>query len=222
MSRGLNARGDPGSGLGHPGHGPVDSRLDEAQARHERALAEVDRELRALLSEIPSGDFEGNVLARIARDEEPRRASYTWLAAAAALVLAAGLLYALTRSPAPDPTAPRQVTKHGSDILLPPVASQPRPAAGRQSPRLPPAGRLARHETRRPQPEVIVPLNQMEAVRRLVRAFNEGRIEASAEPLDRPVEQPKEIVVEPVLVDPIPLPALDANTKAPEQPNRGA
>ena len=222
MSRGLNDRGNPGSALGQPGLGPGDSRLDEAQARRARALAEVDRELRALLSEVPSGDFEASVLARIARDEEPRRTSYTWLAAAAALVLAAGLLYALSGGPALDVTAPPQLTKRGSDVLLPPVRPQPVPATDRERSRLPAVGRVARQEMQRPQPEVIVPLNQMEAVRRLVRAFNEGRIEASAEPLDRPVEQPKEIVVEPVLVDPIPVPALDPDAKAPEQPNRGA
>jgi len=59
------------------------------------------------------------------------------------------------------------------------------------------------------EPEVIVPVNQMEAVRRLVRAVNEGRVEAPAEPPQGPMETPAELQVAPVEIKPIPLPPVD-------------
>jgi hypothetical protein len=78
--------------------------------------------------------------------------------------------------------------------------------------------RTARLIARRPEPEVIVPLNQMEAVRRLVRAVNEGRVEAPAEPPQGPMALPAELAIAPLVVEPIPVRALDpvADEASPE------
>ena len=48
----------------------------------------------------------------------------------------------------------------------------------------------------------------MEAVRRLVRAVNEGRVEAPAEPPQGPMAPPAAVGVAPVVVEPIPLSPL--------------
>lgn len=199
--------------------GPESPELPDG--RDEQMLAEVDRELRRLLSAVPSPGFEARVLAGIAQDEVHGRSSSMWLAAAAALVLGAGLLFVLVRSPAIDTTMTPPMARHGEDVVLPSVRSQP-PAIGEvRTRRVPHAGRVQSRPVRRPQPEVIVPLNQMEAVRRLVRAFNEGRVEAAPEAAGGPLAPPEEIAVPPLEVEPIPVPALDAGAAALPQPRKG-
>jgi hypothetical protein len=181
---------------------------------------DVDRELKAALSVSPSPDFETRVLQRVqvGRGLPPslklRRTSKTpgLLAAAASVVLVAGLFYAMNQPttvveepgtrpvvarieprPAPVPATP-PTTKR---IELPHVA-RVRPAAA----------------ARNTEPEVIVPVNQMEAVRRLADAVNEGRIVLTA-PVEGSVEPPVEVVVPPIVVEPLPVPALDPEAGAP-------
>ena len=79
----------------------------------------------------------------------------------------------------------------------------------------------ARSAPRRAEPEVIVPLNQMEAVRRLVRAVNEGRIEPPAEPLEGPMTPPATLDVAPLVVEPIPLSPLAPGAETPAPFIRG-
>jgi hypothetical protein len=56
----------------------------------------------------------------------------------------------------------------------------------------------------------------MEAVRRLVRAVNEGRVVgAIAAPQEGPVAPPAELAVAPLVVEPIPVPALEPGAEAP-------
>ena len=56
---------------------------------------DVDRELMAALSVSPSPDFEARVLQRVEADRPSHWPShYGWLAAAASLVLVAGVFYA--------------------------------------------------------------------------------------------------------------------------------
>ncbi len=68
--------------------------------------------------------------------------------------------------------------------------------------------RVARHAPRTAEPDVLVPVNQMEAVRRLVRAVNEGRVEMPAEPPQGPMAPPPAVTVTPVAVEPIPMAPL--------------
>jgi hypothetical protein len=170
---------------------------------------DVDRELKAALSVSPSPDFEARVLQRVEADRPSHwPAHYGWLAAAASLVIAAGVLYALNHRSAvvSQPPTP-QIVEHPA-----PPAVVPRPEAPvRTSTSAPPrveTVRALRTAPRAAEPEVIVPLNQMEAVRRLVRAVNEGRLEAPAEPPQGPMAPPAKLGVKPVVVEPIPLSLL--------------
>ena len=62
---------------------------------------DIDRELKAALSVSPSPDFEARVLQRVEADRPSHwAAQYGWLAAAASLVIAAGVFYALNRTSA--------------------------------------------------------------------------------------------------------------------------
>jgi hypothetical protein len=149
---------------------------------------DVDRELKAALSVSPSPDFAARVLQRVEADRPSRRVTqYAWLAAAASLVIAAGVVYALTRTsspaavagppapaiaerPAPPVEIPRPDVPVHRDTIEPPRVQTIRAARNASAPRA-------------TEPEVLVPSAQMEAVRRLVRAVNEGRlVETPAEP----------------------------------------
>jgi hypothetical protein len=170
---------------------------------------DVDRELKAALSVSPSPAFEARVLQRVDADRASRwPAHYGWVAAAASLVIAAGVVYAMNRRsvvvvPVPAP----QIVEH----TAPPVVIPRREAPADKNASEPPRAqtvRASRSAPRTAEPEVIVPLNQMEAVRRLVRAINEGRIEAPAEPPQGPMAPPARLGVAPVVVEPIPLSPL--------------
>jgi hypothetical protein len=62
---------------------------------------------------------------------------------------------------------------------------------------------------------VIVPPNQLEAVRRLVRAVNDGLVTVVPEPAGASVAPPAEIMVEPLVVDALPVPPLEPDGQSP-------
>jgi hypothetical protein len=177
---------------------------------------DIDRELQAALSVSPSPDFEARVLRRVEVDRPSHwRAQYGSLAAAASLVMVAGVFYALNRtSPAVATPPPTQVVEHVprggvvKAVREPPVS---RPEVQTTTTERPKAQtvRVQRIAPRTAEPEVIVPLNQMTAVRRLVREANAGRlIEPPAEPPQGPMAPPAKVSVTPVVVEPIPLSPL--------------
>lgn len=178
---------------------------------------DVDRELKAALSVSPSPDFEARVRQRIDLDRPVRMGGVArglktaGLPIAASVVIAAGLFYALNRTPvvvAPPATSPvvAQAEPPSAPVPASPPMTKPvdRPQAARRSPMA---------AARRAEPEVILPVNQMEAVRRLADAVNEGRIVLTA-PAEGSVEPPVEVVVPPLVVEPLPVPALDPDAGA--------
>jgi hypothetical protein len=182
---------------------------------------DIDRELKAALSVSPSPDFEARVFHRVEADRPSRWPShYAWFAAAASLIIVAGVFYALSRpsvvvAPRPAP----QIVEH-----TPPPAPVPRPEDPARKKTNEPRIEIVRASRRAPgpmEPEVLVPVNQMEAVRRLVRAVNEGRIEAPAEPLEGPMAPPAQLGIAPLVVEPIPLPPLVPRTETPAPFIRG-
>lgn len=190
-------------------------------------LAEFDRQLRAELSIAPSPEFEARVRQRI--DEHPVLRSrwmpaYGWLAAAATLALATVVGIAIMSRN--DTDGADLTPRAGQDVRLPseprvsPAPSSPVPLP--EAPRSEPSVRIAasRPAPVRREPEVIVPLNQLEAVRRLAVAVNEGRIDAAAPaagPLQPPAEPvpPAEVVVAPIVVEPLPVPTFEPEAGAP-------
>ena len=170
---------------------------------------DVDRELKAALSVSPSPEFEARVLQRVGTDRSSRwPAHYGWFAAAASLVIAAGVFYAMNRTavvvvPA---AAPKIVERTAPPAIMPPPEAPVRKSA--TAPPRVETVRAARRAPRAGEPEVLVPLNQMEAVRRLIRAVNEGRIEVPAEPPPGPMAPPPAVTVTPVVIEPIPLAPL--------------
>lgn len=190
--------------------GEVDRR-SALGAREEQVLAEIDRELAAALSVTPSAEFEARVLQRVDDGEAPRRWSSAWLAAAASLVLAAGLFYMMNRAPAIE-DVPQPIATNRPDVVLPAPEAVPMVKAVERP--HPAAGARVRRPARAAEPEVIV-VNQMDAVRRLVRAVNDGRLDPPAEPLQGPVAPPAELAVDPLVIEPIPVPALEPDPQVP-------
>jgi hypothetical protein len=183
---------------------------------------DIDRELQAALSVSPSPDFEARVLRRVEVDRPSHwRAHYGWLAVAATAILVVGVFYALNRTSSP----PAERVPRGGVVV--PVRESPvsRTETQKNIPELPrvlaartqrSAARSAQRTTSRTgEPEIIVPLNQMEAVRRLVRAVNEGRVEPPAAPLQGPLAPPERLAVAPLVVDPIPLPPVGPGAETP-------
>ena len=179
-------------------------------------LAEIDNTLKAELSITPSADFEARVLRTIEARAAARSwwmPSYAFVAAAAAVVITTTLAIVMLR-PAADGPLPVSA-RAGSDVRL---ATEPRTAAprvpnpeARTSSREPQAQSTERRapsaERRTPaEPEVIVPLNQLAAVRRLVRDVNEGRISHIPDALPEPTPATTALVVAPLVVEPIALP----------------
>ena len=180
---------------------------------------DIDRELKAALSVSPSPDFEARVLRRVEEDRPSSWAArYGWLAAAASLVIAASVFYALTRT-SPAPAASPQVVERAAPHAPAPIA-QPdiqvpaptRPPTTASETRRVVVLHAASRAPHRAEPEVIVSVNQMEAVRRLVLAVNEGRlkppVEPPAEPAQGPMAPPANVSVAPVVVEPIRLSPL--------------
>jgi hypothetical protein len=192
---------------------------------------DIERTLKAALNvEAPTG-FEAGVRQRLERQTPARRfAVPAWLAAAAALVMLAGGWYLAARdsrvvepvtmadnvpppapvsvpapspAPAPDVVAVRPSTPRGS---------APRPDAVRAPA---PVAAVAR----RAEPEVIVPPNQLEMIERLMRDVHAGRVELP-EQIAAVAEAPAELIVPPVLVGAIPVPALEVTTP-PALPSKG-
>lgn len=187
-------------------------------------LAEIDRTLKAELSVAPSADFEARV-RRTIEERAPARSwwmpSYALLAAAAAVVIATTLAIVMMR-PGVDEAAPL-AARAGSDVYLAVErrAVGPEKPARSASARTLPQARFG--ETPRPrrheltagahpgEPEVIVPLNQLDAVRRLVRDVNEGRIsQIPSEPVAA-ASGPVDAAVAPLVVEPIIVPDAEVS-----------
>lgn len=175
---------------------------------------DLERELTRALSVSPSADFEARVLQRVEARRQPQwPAGYRWLAAAASIVIVAATFYALNRAPAALPSA--AVTT----VLGPPVPGESaRPlTVPAETPKTGPRMVAARRPrttvtpaiSRSGEPEVLVPPGQMDAIRRLVRGVNEGRIVAPAEPGDVLSAPPASLVIAPLVIDPIPVPPLE-------------
>ena len=189
---------------------------------------DVDRELKAALSAAPSPDFEARVLQRVEADRPVRVGMFgvgrglttRALPIAASIVIAAGLFYAMNRTPAvvAPPAAPPIVERTAPPA---PKTAPMRPAVEEIAPPRVETVHALRRAPRTTEPEVIVPMNQMEAVRRLVRAVNEGRITAPTEPVESVKAASTEVTVAPLVVDPIPVPGLEPGADAPSPIIRG-
>ena len=93
---------------------------------------DVDRELKAALSVSPSPGFEARVLQRVEAERPSRRpAHYGWLAAAASLVIAAGVFYAMNRTPSSSPRWPqrRSWSARRPRVVAPPETRSAEPSA---------------------------------------------------------------------------------------------
>lgn len=174
---------------------------------------DIERTLRAALDVTPPAGFEGRVGERIRMTRPPRRLALpAWLGAAAAIVLAVGWWLLSTSngglSPVIEPARQASAPRQRPVMLAPDVPEgSPLPARGRRPDRV----RSVTPSTAavRAAPEVIVPPNQLEILRRFARGVNTGTVTMVEAPLVAPT-QPVELVVPPLVVEPIPVVALES------------
>jgi hypothetical protein len=190
----------------------------DAELSEYMPLAEIDDELKAALSVSPSPDFEARVLRRIAdrrTARSPRWKVFAPLAAAALVVIATTLVVQGPHqrsdmpSNGPSRSASPQWAPPGPDpqVAVPPAAPVSPPAATQFAER---SRRIVPHPPDRqasagaaPEPAVIVPPEQAEAIRRLVRAIAEGRLDPPAMPETRVTGAPMPVPVQPLTIQPI-------------------
>ena len=181
----------------------------------EELLAEIDNELRTALAIEPSADFEARVLRTIEQRATARSwwmPSYAFVAAAAAVVITTALAIVMLRPAIDEP--PPVSARAGSDVHLAnaePIRPQADPARKTSRSPVVSAFRRTSAAARPSAPEIIVPPNQMETLRRLAVVIEEGRV-ALAETPEGPVTPPAELVVAPIVVEPL-LPPIDPGAK---------
>jgi hypothetical protein len=176
------------------------------------ALDDLDRELRAALALTPSADFEARVLDRIARRVSRPQwwKDYVPLAAAAALVIvtsiAAAIVYLVPQDSldVPDVAAPSfgvlRPPAPPSPVVLSPFA--PRPVAHRRRQL---GSGVTASSGAAAEPEVIVPPDQANAIRRLVRALSDGSLPPESLPEQPAAGAPDPLAVRRLTVAPIPV-----------------
>lgn len=175
---------------------------------------DIERELKRTLNVAPTDDFAARVLRSVEGDRPPRRlVAPAWLAAAAAVILAAGGWFVATRDRQASPQ-PVVVNDH-----RPPTPEQrPAPPSGKAAaPRVTPPIRVGTRarttlvtttEAMRHERRVIVPTSQLAAIRHIVRQVNAGRL-AVPEPAPPIANAPAELVIPPLVIEPIPVVAME-------------
>ena len=168
-------------------------------------LAAFDALLRAELAVQPAPDFLPRVRERIRTEPTPSRWPSLWivapLAAAAAVVLAAGLAYWTANGTSPTAPTPPAVTVSS-------VAAHANVASSTAPPSRFALRRASRVPNTAPSTEVIVDPRQREALLAFVHLANRGELTDESFTLTTPSpagieEQVKMIAVDPVAVSPI-------------------
>lgn len=192
-----------------------------ALERERRLLRAIDRGLAASVDTEPSPEFAARVRQRIAA--EPAGWSLwlpRWLPSAAGAIAVLALLGVWFAIRAPRPPLGVLDTREALVIAREPV---PRPApertAGPVRPSEPQSPRAGRGDDR-PEPEVLVPPGQWEAMMQLYNAAQQGRVDAGAlfyrrallEQVAAELVPPAELKVKPLEVIP-----LDAPRGAPQR-----
>ena len=186
-----------------------------SELNEQRVLAEIDGHLKAVLSVAPSIDFEARVLRRIEeRATAPRgwTVAYMVIAAAAALIVTAAVAVTIKR-----PAAGGRQPASAALLSLPdlePLSGVPTIDGVLPVPSAPearrfgvgPSGRRAIRATASAlataaEPEVIVPPEHAEALKRFLRSMAERRIRPPEK--DLAIPQPEFVVVRPLTIEPI-------------------
>jgi hypothetical protein len=184
----------------------IDALTDEERRLMETIEADLDREMAV----EPSPDFAAKVRARINAADRDRGWSFPWaLAAAAVLMIAAGILFASWRGTPAGRDAPAIAT--GRDVVLPAPELSPSIVATIRPPdarvvRVPPTQAANAPVV---EPEVLVPQDLRLAIGRVMEMVRAGTLKEQAFPAERAAAtveesaEPVAMVVEELQVPPI-------------------
>ena len=143
--------------------------------REQSLLGRIDEELRQALDVAPSPAFLPRVREKVAREAAPRAWGLSWLVlavAGAAAVAAAAWLLQSQPAPQSSPVAELRVERPALSATTAPAVPEARRAV-----KVVPVAATAQPA---PQPEILVPPGQEEALRRFVSAIWSGQVDATA------------------------------------------
>jgi hypothetical protein len=182
----------------------------------------MDGDLRALLAIEPSPPFEARVRARVAGERQRSAGWMSWrmpaaVAAAAVVVIAAVVV--MRSGEEVRPPAPQIVSIQPEQVPSVPVVEAPvvepstaKPRPERVVPRPLPAPRVPDRMVTAAslpdsEPEVLVPRDQEETLRRLVAALREGRVDLSTlpPPVEPTASELKELTIPLLTIEPLPV-----------------
>jgi hypothetical protein len=177
---------------------------------------DIERELRGALGAQPSDGFERRVLDAVEQDRT-RQVPWTWLGAAAAAALAAGLwlLSAGTTPPAAENVVSRvdPPVQAGRPKAEPASAPADGPVLPPEGPRHTGAPRFLVASRTSPEPEILVPANQLALIDAFAREIHGGRVrlpeEADAD------ERLRLLTVPDMTVQPIAIATLETGVSGP-------
>ncbi len=165
--------------------------------------AELDAALEEALAAGPSPGFLTRVRESLTSENPPRRRSFPFVAATVTLAAAAMVLVMLDRRPFPMQTPARSALKSdsGSSTTSPlPVTTARAPSAFQRQSAKSRAVRLIRQETHDERIEVLIPVGEQQALRRLLERPPTALVRL-ATPVD-PMEV-AEIAIPPLRVEPL-------------------
>ena len=178
---------------------------------------DIERELTAALGEQAAAGFERRVLEAAADRAHTRRVPRAWPGVAAAVILTAGV-WALSDVTTPPPMQRPERVPTDADPRAPvdrvtPGRQSARPSAG--APVLPNPGSRQPAEARAvqgshgaPEPEVLVPANQLTLINAFAREINGGRVRLTE---DTGADERLRILIVPEMaVQPIAIANLEA------------
>jgi hypothetical protein len=176
-------------------------------------LDDALRDLRTELNVTPSPEFAAKVRERIeAQPATARWGLWAWTGVAATCV-AAVIAVAMWRAAHPAPVTQKPVASVAQSVQAPePAAAVTPPAAEPVAPKRPatPAEPTVRVARERAEPEVLVPPDQLNAIRRLMAAVRKGALASAPaaptliDPDTGELIPPKPIEIPLITIEPLP------------------
>jgi len=204
----------------------------EAYNRAKAIAAAVDRGVESLVADEPSPQFRARLHVRIAQEPAPVCSTWVgWVAAAqdsrrliaataSAVALAALLLFVIARLPKHSNPAPNVASRPSTSpvAVVPQATPQPRAET-------PPELRHARHVRhpvlpRSPDPQILVPPGQVEAVLQFADAIRAGRVDGG-QLLTAQDRLTKPLKIDDLTIPPIEIQELQVNVPPGADENPG-
>lgn len=190
-------------------------------AEHRRAIAALDAGLNTALSVEPSASFQAQVRMHVADAPASAALSLRWIAIGTAVMALILMVVFVGRTPRPASTSTGSEKKTVGARPVEPAAhreamnrSGDAPLAAALPGGAPAGSRAVRPQLAHAAPDVLVPPDRAEAIRRLVEAVAEGRVQPPRGPDAPGAAAAAQSEIVPLTVQPISLSPLELRETA--------